>query len=345
MSICNLDHFEAMAARGERYALVGGCFDPLHGGHVRHLWEAKPYGRLVVAMATDEEIRQKHEPLLPWQDRCQLVDNLEPVTHVHYATKGIVPVLETLRPTHYIKGPDWVGTIPDEEVAACERYGIQIVHTHSKEKSSTEVLRAYQRRADQSAVAAFERVCLVQELPQPWAPVTPYDSLTRRLVEGQHPQLIKEVFQPERVLDYGAGFGHLVTMLREAGVNAVGYEPYIDVDHPHVFTQWRHVADEFDLVVYREVNEHVPLRKMRQAVSAMCAASTRWVYGTTRFCPSPQHMLNVATSDTLDPTHISLVTPEFLRVLFALEGFVYRRDLAERMDWKGYGRTFVFERG
>jgi hypothetical protein len=40
--------------------------------------------------------------------------------------------------------------------------------------------------------------------------------------------------------------------------------------------------------------------------------------------------LDVATSDDLDPTHISMLNQDFLRVLFVLEGFKRRADLEER---------------
>jgi hypothetical protein len=55
-------------------------------------------------------------------------------------------------------------------------------------------------------------------------------------------------------------------------------------------------------------------------------------------------LLDVATSDDLDPTHISMTNQDFLRMLFVLEGFKRRADLETRMDWKKLGRCLVYER-
>ena len=59
---------------------------------------------------------------------------------------------------------------------------------------------------------------------------------------------------------------------------------------------------------------------------------------------APTHLLDVMTSDDLDPTHISMLNQDFLRTLFVLEGFKRRADLEQAMDWRQYGRVLVYER-
>lgn len=182
----------------------------------------------------------------------------------------------------------------------------------------------------------------------PWEPVTDYSFEARKAIEGQHPRLIKDVFQPRLVIDVGCGpDAHLVRLLREIGVHALGFDVQktqsVDVAFD-IGSRLHEVLPQADLVTYREVNEHLTLRQMRWAVSNLCALSSRWVYGTTRFS-SENDIFRVDTCDNLDPTHISLVSKSFLKLLFALEGFRYRADLTDAMDWKRYGRTFVFERG
>ncbi len=51
-----------------------------------------------------------------------------------------------------------------------------------------------------------------------------YTVETRRTIEGRHPQVVKEVFNPERVLDMGCGPGILVYLLDEVGVTADGID-------------------------------------------------------------------------------------------------------------------------
>jgi 2-polyprenyl-3-methyl-5-hydroxy-6-metoxy-1,4-benzoquinol methylase len=182
-----------------------------------------------------------------------------------------------------------------------------------------------------------------------------YELETRRRIEDRNPALIKDVFTPERVLDVGCGPGFLMYFLHELGVYADGVdfsaharelapEEVRDrivlgpVDQPHV-------ADRsYDLVICREVFEHLTVLQIRRTVAAICRASSRFVYATTRFHPDPDSLLSFTTQYEVDPTHLTLLNKEFLRLVFVLEGFRARPDLEERMDWGGKGRVLVYER-
>ena len=202
---------------------------------------------------------------------------------------------------------------------------------------------------DAQALERFEALVLSQQpASAPWTPVTDYSFDARKEIEGKHPELIRDVFQPKRVLDYGAGYGHLVRLLRECGVRARGYEPYLRMEKGagQNFLYELHGVDDpaFDLVICREVLEHCTIRRIRSIVDELCQLSSRFVYVTTRFNLAPQHLLDVMTSDDLDPTHISMLNQTFLRTLFVLEGFKRRADLEQRMDWQSKGRVLVYER-
>jgi SAM-dependent methyltransferase len=182
-----------------------------------------------------------------------------------------------------------------------------------------------------------------------------YDLDTRRRIEGRNPALIDEVFAPQRVLDAGCGPGFLLFLLAELGVSAEGIDlsPHSQaLAPPEVAGQIRVCpitaidAPErtYDLVVCREVLEHLTVPQVRRAVSELCRVSSRHVYLTTRFHPGPAHPFDAASEPEVDPTHITLMTKELLRCLFVLEGFRRRADLEERMDWAGKGRVLVYER-
>ena len=51
-----------------------------------------------------------------------------------------------------------------------------------------------------------------------------YDLETRRRIEDRNPALIKEVFEPRKVLDMGCGPGFLMYFLHELGVEADGID-------------------------------------------------------------------------------------------------------------------------
>ena len=198
----------------------------------------------------------------------------------------------------------------------------------------------------------FEALVLNQtSAAAPWEPVTDYSYEARTAIEGKHPQLIKDVFQPARVLDAGCGVqGHLVRLLRELGLSATGFDK--SIEWPTRYLSYGCVTwpiddeetDYPDLVICREVLEHLTVRDVARAVRHLCGRSSRYVYVTTRFAKHPQHILDVDTSDDLDPTHISMLHQDFLRVLFVLEGFKRRADLEARMDWQQKGRCLVYER-
>ena len=331
--------------------LVDGCFDGLHPGHLAYLEAARTYGPLLCVVADDETVRQKHPVLLPQADRARVIQALavmrdgEVLTYPPGVFEPIASTIRRVKPTHYVKGQDWQGRLPEGIVAACAAVGTEIVFTDTQTYSSTALLQKLQPDVD-----AFERLVLSQQpAGKPWEPVTDYSFDARRTVEGEHPQLIKEVFQPHTAFDYGCGPGHLIALLRYLGISAEGYEPSSALKHleqpvvrPHIYRDWR-PARQFDLVICREVLEHCTIREIRRLVSILCAHAAKWIYVTTRFSTA-RHFLDFATADDLDPTHISIMPKSWLRHLFILEGFKSRPDLEIRLDWQHKGRVLVYER-
>lgn len=210
---------------------------------------------------------------------------------------------------------------------------------------------------DADAVDRFERIVLAQSpASAPWQPVTDYSFEARRIVEGEHPaRILNFLVQParQRILDYGCGPGHLVRLLREVGgaqgLHVMGYDPQFKHcppiamnligDLPPFGVDWA-----WDLVICREVLEHCTVQEIATIVPRLCAYSRRLVYVTTRFAKQPDHFLSLDTSDDLDPTHITMLTKPWLRMLFVMQGFRSRPDLETAMDWKHLGRCLVMEK-
>ena len=84
--------------------------------------------------------------------------------------------------------------------------------------------------------------------------------------------------------------------------------------------------------------------QVREAVRNICRISSRFVYATTRFHPNPQTLLDVNQKDELDPSHITLMNKDLLRLFFILEGFRCRADLEQQIDWMNKGRALVYEK-
>ena len=337
MAICELDHLPLLAGPRD-FALVGGGFDPLHGGHIDHFWEAQKYGPLVCAIAPDLELAAKHPPLIPEQSRARMVAELRPIHHVTIARTGIVSVLEALKPIAYVKGQDWVGRLPADEVAACERLDIPIRHTTAPCQSSTAYLETFQRRTNAEKLAAFETAVSIQPTPAPWTPVTDYSFSTRKAIEGPHAELIRDVLQPRTVFDAGCGPGHLVTMLRQLGMTTRG----------ETWPAWNMCSKDAavdryaDVVICREVLEHLRTRDVLSAIRTLIQISSRLIYVTTRFT-AKSHLLDLDQRDDLDPTHVTLLNQDFLRSLFVLHGCTRRSELETAMDWQKKGRVLVYQ--
>lgn len=191
----------------------------------------------------------------------------------------------------------------------------------------------------------------------PWTPVTDYSFEARKAIEGEHPQRIKDTFQLSKtdvVVDAGCGRdGHLVRLLRDLDVFVLGFDPSIpkasiDPARAHgSLTDPKFMDGQdgpwADLVICREVLEHLTLLEIRKALRNLCGLSKRYVYITTRFS-SEHDLLRVETSDDLDPTHITLASKDLYRLLLTLEGFRRRSDLETAMDWQQKGRCLVYER-
>jgi 2-polyprenyl-3-methyl-5-hydroxy-6-metoxy-1,4-benzoquinol methylase len=183
-----------------------------------------------------------------------------------------------------------------------------------------------------------------------------YSLDTRRAIEARNPALIREVFQPQRALDLGCGPGALMHLLWELGVDVEGIDfaessrrlatPEVRdrIAIGNVTDATLKPADAFDLVICREVLEHLTVFEVKRAVANMVRMTSKFVYVTTRFHPNPGDLLDFNQQDDLDPTHITLLNKDLLRLMFVLEGCRSRPDLEARMDWGNKGRVLVLEK-
>jgi 2-polyprenyl-3-methyl-5-hydroxy-6-metoxy-1,4-benzoquinol methylase len=183
-----------------------------------------------------------------------------------------------------------------------------------------------------------------------------YSLETRRQIEARNPILIKDVFQPNKVLDLGCGPGALMHLLWELGVDVEGVD-FADSSRQLATPQVRdritvgYVGDPgikptgaYDLVICREVLEHLTVLQVKQTVANMVRMTAKYIYVTTRFHPSPASLLDFTTQFDVDPSHITLLNKDMLRLMFVLEGCRSRPDLEMRMDWGNKGRVLVLEK-
>ena len=136
--------FDQLKEHRGAVAMVDGAFDPLHRGHIEYFRAAAGLGHpLLCNVASDRYVRVKHPPLLPEDQRAAVVDAIRFITFTHINQFDTETVLRELRPRYYVKGRDWEGRLPPEQVAICREHGIEMVYLDTVLDSSTRILQQF----------------------------------------------------------------------------------------------------------------------------------------------------------------------------------------------------------
>jgi rfaE bifunctional protein nucleotidyltransferase chain/domain len=131
---------------GARVVLANGCFDVLHVGHIRYLAGARELGDvLVVGINSDRQVaiqKGAGRPVLPEQERAEIVAALESVTYVTIFDEPTVEqLLLALKPDVHAKGTDYTSeTVPERDVV--RSYGGQVAIVGDPKDHSTSAIIA-----------------------------------------------------------------------------------------------------------------------------------------------------------------------------------------------------------
>jgi cytidyltransferase-like protein len=137
--------FEQLKEYRGRVAMVDGAFDPLHRGHVEYFRAAtEQLGvPLLCNVASDSYVRTKHPPLLPEDQRAAVVDAIRYISYTHVNRFDTETILRELRPRYYVKGRDWEGRLPPDQVVICRECDIEVVYLDTVLDSSSRLLEEY----------------------------------------------------------------------------------------------------------------------------------------------------------------------------------------------------------
>ena len=116
----------------EKTILVSGAFNPLHFGHLLLLREASKYGKVIVALNSDEWIiKNKGYLLFDFETRKSLLEECEYVSKVisfDDSEGDVVYALFEIRPTYFGNGGSATSlSLPEVEIRVCEYLGIEPV--------------------------------------------------------------------------------------------------------------------------------------------------------------------------------------------------------------------------
>jgi cytidyltransferase-like protein len=137
--------FDQLKEHRGRVAMVDGAFDPLHRGHIEYFRAAaEQLGAPVLCnVASDRYVWTKHPPLLPEDQRAAVVDAIRYVAYTHINRVDTETILRELRPKYYVKGRDWEGRLPPDQVVICRECGIEVVYLDTVLDSSSRLLKHY----------------------------------------------------------------------------------------------------------------------------------------------------------------------------------------------------------
>lgn len=137
--------FEQLKDYRKKVAMVDGAFDPLHRGHIEYFRAAVQQldVPLLCNVASDRYVATKHPPLLPEDQRAAVVDAIRYISYTHINQFDTETILRELQPKYYVKGKDWEGRLPPDQVRICAEHGIGVVYLDTVVDSSTRILRSY----------------------------------------------------------------------------------------------------------------------------------------------------------------------------------------------------------
>ena len=141
---------ERERAAGRTIAFANGCFDVLHVGHIRYLQDAaKVADVLVVGVNGDSSVRElkgEGRPVMPEDERAELIDAIRGVTYVTiFDEKSPSRLLQALKPDFQCKGTDYTAdSVPEGELVRA--YGGKVVIVGDPKDHSTTALLEKMRK-------------------------------------------------------------------------------------------------------------------------------------------------------------------------------------------------------
>jgi len=150
--IRNLDKIKKIVGeekeKGRKIVWTNGCFDLLHGGHVRYLEQARQFGDvLIVGLNSDESVKRlkgSERPILKQEERAEILSALEFVDYILiFNEENVSYYLKQIKPDVYVKGGDYdIKRINQEEKKALLDYQATIKFIpFVKGYSSSDIIR------------------------------------------------------------------------------------------------------------------------------------------------------------------------------------------------------------
>lgn len=125
---------------------TNGCFDILHVGHLRYLFEAKEKGDiLIVGLNSDASVRRlkgEKKPYVPQGERGEMLAGLLPIDYVVIFEEDTpIELLKKIKPSVHVKGGDYSKEKLPETIVVEENGGRVEIVSLVKGKSTTNIIK------------------------------------------------------------------------------------------------------------------------------------------------------------------------------------------------------------
>lgn len=133
---------------GKKVGLCHGGFDFLHPGHIKHFESAKKLcDCLIVSITSDRFVNSRKKqgrPIFQHKLRAYSIACIEFVDFVVISDFNLgIEVIKALKPSYYIKGPDYINKDDSEinaEINAIRSVGGEILYTKDPKLSTTNII-------------------------------------------------------------------------------------------------------------------------------------------------------------------------------------------------------------
>lgn len=144
--IIKLSDFKNMKVFGKKTVLVGGAFDIIHIGHIRHLRQAKSKGDILVVQITgDKRYTEKrgYPPLISQKDRAKIISAIRFVDYVFISNKPHFDqkIVDSINPDILFFNRESFQAVGKDYVKNTLKFSGEIIVENDKKSNSSSDLR------------------------------------------------------------------------------------------------------------------------------------------------------------------------------------------------------------
>lgn len=163
--------------------------DVIHNGHIKMIARAAELGEVTVGVLTDEAVSEyKRFPLVPFDERCQIIENIKGVARVvRQESVDYEKILLELKPDIVVHGDDWItgfqAPIRQRVIDTLATYGGELVEFPYTVNATAEALEQNARRVLSMPERRRPRLRQLLALKRPISVIEAHNGLTGLIAE------------------------------------------------------------------------------------------------------------------------------------------------------------------